>query len=110
MPATRVGPMFHRVTLWRGPKVTDDSDGFFEPLDPLVWWCSIEPLAPQEEMRMITSVVTMRWHPRVTVDTRIVDGDDPRVPGARQLIVKGIQDVNNAHVTLRMLCEEIAPL
>lgn len=104
----RVGRLNHRVTLWRGPLLTDDADGYLEPLTPRVWWISIEPLAPQEDIRMTASLVVMRYHPQVTVDTRIIEGDDPRAAGVRQLIVKGLQDTNDAHIELRLLCEEVA--
>jgi hypothetical protein len=48
----------------------------------------------------------MRFHPEVTVDTRITYVDDRRSL-TRYLFVRGIQDVNEAGDELRLLCEEV---
>ncbi len=42
----------------------------------------------------------MRYHPQVTIDTRILFG-------ARQLFVKGVQNVGERNRELRCVCEEV---
>lgn len=92
------GRLRHFVSL----KNTSDSNGAYDlVLDPEYTWAAIEPLAPGNGGRLTTFVVTMRYHPQVTVDTQIThDG--------RLLYVKGVQDVQEQHRELRLLCEEAA--
>jgi head-tail adaptor len=101
------------VTLSRSPQETDDSDGYFEPLSPSEWWASIQPLSPGSgEGRAVQHQVAMRWHPQVTMDTRIVYLDpyrktDANPTGQRELFVRGFQNVNERNEKLYLLCEEI---
>jgi len=92
----------HRVTLSQAPTTSDDSDGFYSPLTPAAVWCSIEPTAPgtSDSTRTQTHFVTMRYHPQVTIDTRILFG-------SRQLFVKGVQNVGARNRELRCVCEEV---
>lgn len=91
------------VTLARSPVMPDDADGYWEPLTPDGCWCAIEPTAPGvADDRSIHHLVTMRYHPEVTVDTRILYGD-------RRLFVQGIQNVNEAGAELRLYCIEVQP-
>lgn len=97
------GKLNRWVTLWRGPITSNDSDGFFEALSPSGAWVSIEPLPPDsigDATRMLTHIVTMRFHDQITVDTRILYGE-------RELFVKGVQNVNDANAELRLYCEEV---
>jgi head-tail adaptor len=97
----RAGRLNQWVTLSRSPQETNDSDGFFEALDPPGVWAAIAPAASGEE-RTLLHDVQMRYHPQVSIDTRIVYG-------TRQLFVKGCVNVNEANVELRLQCEEILP-
>lgn len=98
------------VTLSQSPQETDDSDGFFEPLDPAGVWASIRP-SLSANGRTADLVVEMRHHPQVTVDTRIVyeDANKPAGKTTRELFVKGVQNVEEMNDTLVLLCEEVAP-
>jgi head-tail adaptor len=98
----KAGKLTKWVTLARSPQTTNDSDGFFEPLDPEGVWAGIEPLAPGADGRIINHLVTMRFHDQVSIDTRIVYG-------TRSLFVKGVQNVNEEDTELRLLCEEVVP-
>jgi head-tail adaptor len=93
------------VTLAQSPVTTDDADGFFEPLTPSNWWAAIQPLPPAtagDGTRVIASLVTMRYHPQVTVDTRVRYG-------TRDLFVKGVQNVNEEDREMVLYCEEVIP-
>ncbi len=98
------------VTLSQSPQVTDDSDGFFEDLTPAGTWASIRPQLAANG-RTIESVVEMRWHPQVTIDTRIVyeDVNKPAGKTTRELFVKGVQNVEEENTILVLLCEEVTP-
>lgn len=98
-----LGDYSKRVSLFRSPQVSGDSDGFFEALNPPKAWASIEPLPPgASEDRSIQSEVRMRWHPQVTLDTWI------RFNG-RDLRVRGVQNVGEDNTELRLICEEVQP-
>lgn len=95
------------VALSRSPQHTNDSDGFFESLSPATCWCAIQPLTAGDNARSLTHLVTMRWHPQVTMDTRLVY-EDP-IKGTRELFVRGFQNIDEQNVELRCLCEEVIP-
>ena len=90
------------VTLSRSPQTTPDSDGFFEDLSPAGVWAAIQPLQPQADGRSMFHYVTMRYHPQVTVDVRVLCG-------TRELFVRGVQNVDDRNVELRLYCEEVVP-
>ena len=99
----RAGELKQWVTLWAAPDSTPDSDGFFEALSPPGCWAGIQPLPPgRSEDRILAHAVTMRYHPQVTVDTRLLFG-------TRELFVKGVQDVGEQHAELHLYCEEVVP-
>ena len=106
----RVGRMNRRVSLSRAPQTTPDSDGFFEPLSPSQAWACIEPYeaSTSDGTRLIGSRVTMRFHPQVTIDTRLVY-TDPMLGRDRELFVKGVQNVNDGNRELICFCEEVVP-
>jgi len=52
--------------------------------------------------RVISHVVTIRYHPQVTVDTVAVFG-------TRNLFVRSVQNVNEDNDEMRLICEEIVP-
>lgn len=97
------------VRLSRSPTASGDSDGYWEPLVPERVWAAVDPIGNVD--RVMTSLVTLRYHPQVTMDTRIVigpmDADRHLLPGARELIVKGFQNVEDLGVELRLTCEEV---
>jgi len=98
------------VTLSQCPQLTDDSDGWFEPLDPVGAWVSIKPTLAANG-RTTEHIVEMRHHPQVSVDTRIVYEDSAKPVGkrTRELFVKGVQNVDEMNDTLVLICEEVAP-
>lgn len=98
----RVGQHNRSVTLWRTPQASGDADGFFEALSPSSWWAQIQPLTSSDAGRSIFHQVTMRYHSQVTMDTRVLYG-------ARELFVRGVQNMDERNVELRLLCEEIVP-
>lgn len=106
----RAGRMNRLVTLSRAPQSTPDSDGFFEPLSPATSWCAIEPLdaSVSDGTRLQASRVTMRFHPQVTVDTRLVYAD-PLLSRNRELFVKSVQNLHDANRELVLFCEEAIP-
>ena len=90
------------VTLSRHPITQPDSDGFFEDLTPTGVWAQIQPLPPQDDGRVRGHLVTIRYHPQVNVDCRVRHG-------ARDLFVKGVQNVDEQGAELRLYCEEVEP-
>lgn len=87
------------VTLANSPQVTDDADGMYEPLSPAGVWAGIQPIGPADNGRSVQHLVTMRYHPQVSLETRIVYG-------TRHLFVRGIQNVDERNVELRLICDE----
>lgn len=90
------------VTLYRGPQVSGDSDGFEEPLNPEGVWAHIQPLPAQDDGRVRGHQVTIRYHSQVTVDACVRYGD-------RQLFVKGVMDPDEQGAEMRLYCEEVIP-
>ncbi len=108
MPAGRKNRL---VSLARSPQTSGDSDGFFEALSPSTAWCAIQPLDPSsigDGTRLQVHRVTMRYHPQVTVDTRLVYAD-PVLNRDRELFVKGVQNLGDANRELVLFCEEVVP-
>jgi hypothetical protein len=63
--------------------------------------CAIRPASPGPfDEQKITHVVEMRYQPNIGFNTRITHDD-------RQLYVRGMQDVDEAHRMLVLLCEEV---
>lgn len=106
----RSGRMNRLVTLSRSPQTSGDSDGFFEPLSPSTAWCAIEPLdaSVSDGTRLQAHRVTMRHHPQVTADTRLVYAD-PVLLRDRELFVKGVQNINDGNYEMVLFCEEVIP-
>lgn len=104
----RPGLLDHKVSLSRCPQTTPDSDGFYEDLTPRDVWAAVVPAAPTDDGRRITHLVTLRYHPQVTMDTRIVYVD-ARLGRTREFFVRGVQHVNDRGAELRCLCEEVIP-
>lgn len=97
------------VTLSRAPESASDTQ-FFTPLNPVGAWAAIRPTLGADG-RTTEHVIEMRYHPQVSVDTRIVYEDASRPSGktTRQFFVRGVQNMDEAGAVMRLLCEEIAP-
>lgn len=104
----RLPPLRHWVTLANAPNTTPDSDGFYTDLDPAGVYAAIEPQSPGQNGRTLTHLVTMRFHPQVTMDTRILFYDAVLLRN-RSLMVTGVQNIENRNIALRCLCEEVVP-
>jgi len=70
------------------------------PLDPPVWFCSLEPAAAQVVDGQAAFFVRGRFHPGITLETQIVfEG--------RTFQVQSVTDVNERHMDLNLLCVEV---
>lgn len=100
----RPGRLNKWVTLSRSPQTSGDSDGFWEALDPPGVWAQIEPLNPaiSDDTRTQASRVTIRYHAQVTLDTKVSFG-------TRDLMVRGVQNTNEANAEMILFCEEAIP-
>jgi len=92
--------MRHWVALSRRPTSAPDSDGFWEALSPEYVWAALSPLSPGGDLGAIQYLITMRYHSQVGFDTRIL-------LGTRQFFVRGVQNVDERNVELRLACEEV---
>lgn len=100
-----LGRMNKWVTL--ANKQAEPSEDF-TALDPEGCWAALSPqLSVGDTSRSIQHVVEMRWHPDVSLDTRIVyePGDGRRLA----LYVRAVQNLDMDDDMLRLLCEEITP-
>ena len=103
----RAGACNKWVTLARWPETEDDARG--APLNPEGIWAAIEPLPPGGSgNRAQDHQIRMRFHPEVTIDTR-VQYVDARINRTRDFYVRGVQSVNEAGDEMVLLCEEVAP-
>jgi len=103
----RAGPCNKWVTLARWPDTDTESRG--TPLDPEGVWAAIEPFPPGDSGgRAITHTVRLRYHPEVTLDTR-VSYADARINRTRLMYVRGVQNVDERGDEMRLLVEEIEP-
>jgi head-tail adaptor len=103
----RAGRCNKWVTLSRWPETSSESRG--TPLSPEGVWAAIEPLPPGgTDNRAIAHTVRMRFHPEVTLDTRI-EYVDARIGRTRALYVRGVQSVNEAGDEMQLFAEEIEP-
>ena len=93
-----VGLLNKRVSLYQSRR--DDGDPIGDPLSPPQVWAQIDNQG-LTEARTTTHLVTIRYHPEVTIDTVLVYND-------RNLFVRSVQNVGEDNVEMRLLCEEIA--
>jgi hypothetical protein len=98
-----VGTYPYYVTLFRSPQTSNDSDGFYEALSPPGAWASITPQLGVDG-RTQEHLIEMRFHPQVTMDTKIVYTDPDKM---REFFVRGVQNLVFADTILRLICEEI---
>jgi len=104
----RVGRFSKCVRLSRSPQTSGDSDGYFEDLSPPDWWCAMQAQGPTGEGRGMEFLITGRWHPQITMDTRIVYSD-PVLKRDRQFFVRSYQNVDERNKELQLICEEVTP-
>lgn len=90
--------LVHWVTLSRSPQTSGDSDGFFEPLSPARVPAAITPVPGDE--RSTFHQVTIRYHPQVTADVRLLFG-------VRELYVRNVVNVDERNNEMRLFCEEV---
>jgi len=102
-----VGKYNKWVTLFHAPETQADAE--FTPLNPSGAWCAIRPVTAANG-RVTEHFVEMLYHPEVTIDTRIIYEDPARPTGktTRELFVRGVQDIEEANISIRLICEEIA--
>lgn len=104
----RVGGLTKRVRLYRGPQATNDADGWGEALTPATAWCAIQPQGSLGDGRTTTSVVTMRWHPQMSVDAVLVYAD-PVQNRDRLFSVRGVRNIDERNEMLMLDCDEVQP-
>lgn len=104
----RIGQFRKLVTLSRSPQTSGDSDGYFELLNPSEWWCAIDPAGALGDGRTITHVITGRYRPDVSMDTRIVYAD-PVQNRNREFFVRGFRNVGERNIELSLDAEEVIP-
>jgi len=109
----KIGALIHSVALENpGPSVPDGHGGYVNtwvPLEPHRVKASIKQASAQDLERQVSSTVQgtathlvgMRYHPQVTLHTRLVL-DDGAV-----LSVVNVDDINRRHVELVLACEEV---
>lgn len=93
-----VGSLRHEVTLAQLEAKTGDHS----PLSPHRVRAYVNPLPPSMNDRQALHEVTIRYHPQVTLDTVIGYR-------GRQLFVRGVQNVEERNVEMRLFCEEVIP-
>ena len=96
------------VTLSRSPTTADDTDGFWEDLDPSGVWASLQPSFGGSGERSNDVVLETRFHPQLTVDCR-VSFEDPMLNRTRTLLVQSVQNVDEKNDLMRALLVETAP-
>ena len=93
-------PAYRKCHFVRLEKPDPDDSG--ATLKPDRVFAAIEPAAPGAfDEQKVTHLVTIDYHPDVTLNTRILTEDD------RSLWVRGIQNVEMRNIELRLLCEEV---
>lgn len=120
-----VGALRHLVTLENpGALVPDGRGGYTQAwtgLSPSQVYASIMPATARDLERQVASsvqatashIITIRYHPGVTTQTRITKGprniDDTLPAGSREFIVTGVQNVEERNIELRIAAEEVVP-
>lgn len=106
------GELRHWVTLQNPGAEVPDSEGGFTvtnvDLTPAQVYASIQPATARNLERIVANVeqskashiITIRYHPEVTTETRVVYGD-------RIFQVTGIQNPDERNIALLLACEEI---
>lgn len=107
----KAGDLNHSVVL-ENPSTTPDGDGGFTQtwtaLSPSPVWASVLPATSGRMERLVgstveagaTHLVEMRYHPGVTIKTRVT-------LGSRHLQVINVQNVDERSEVTRLTCVEI---
>ena len=86
----------------------EESDEDFTPLEPEGAWAAITPqLVVGDASRSVQHIVRMRWHPQVSLDTRITYRAD--ATRRQDLYVRGFQNVEMDDDMVQLYCEEVIP-
>lgn len=94
------------ASLSRAPQASNDADGFFEPLSPPESWIGVQPILGSADGRTLRHLVTMPFHPQVSLDTRILIRGTTRSTD-RNLFVVDIANIDDLNVELQLTCEEV---
>lgn len=92
------GRLVHSITV----EQLEQHTGSRAALVPHRIRAAIEPLPPSQDDRRTMHYVTIRYHAGVTLDTVIGFR-------GRELYVRGVQNVEERNVEMRLYCEEIVP-
>lgn len=93
-------PAAKKVHFVRLDKPKPEDEG--QVLSPPEMWAAIEPSSPGAfDEDHITHIVTIDYHPDVTLNARLITEDD------RHLWIRGVQDIEMRHVEMRLLCQEV---
>lgn len=93
-----LGRLRHSITV----EQLEQHTGSRVALIPLRVRAAIEPSPPSQDDRRTMHYVTIRYHAGVTIDTVIGFK-------GRELYVRGVQNVEERNVEMRLYCEEIVP-
>jgi head-tail adaptor len=98
-------PSVAELTKWVALDRVDD--GIEVTFRPSRVPAAIRPVSPDSfGESKVTDIVTMRYHPQVTFNTRLTFTDTRRGI-TRRLFVKGIQNVDERDTWLVLNCEEV---
>lgn len=98
----KAGALRHEVRVYRITGKTGNTGENPEELSPSPVFANITPGGPGDALddRSTAHLVTLRYHPEIGLDTMLTYG-------TRQFFVKGLQNVDERNVELRLLVEEI---
>lgn len=96
-----VGSLCHRLKLTKPETSLADSPPM-GTAHPVYVWAAIQSFPPEatDGTRSRGHFVTLRYHPDVDIDTRFWFK-------GRELVVRGVQNVDERKVELRCYCEEV---
>lgn len=116
------GDLRHLVSLDNPTSGTPTSEGTAQtwaPLSPGEMWASIDPATARELERVVagavqstaTHLITIRYHPQVTTQTRVTKGpraaDDSLEEGSLEFHVTGVQNPELRNEMLILVCEQV---
>jgi head-tail adaptor len=118
MRRSTIGKARHLVTLdVAGQPVPDGDGGFTEtdvPLNPATWYCSIESASAGQERRgagTVSATATHRlrgrFHPEITVETRVTFVDAARGGLVRYFELESVENVDERGIELELVAHEV---
>lgn len=95
----RPGALRHQVRIYQ---IVSQTGEVTSEQTPSPVWAAIEPSSPGTSItdRAVTHLVTVRYHAGITLDTMLLFG-------SRRLFVRGVQNLEERGIEMRLLCEEI---